>query len=364
MKRVFLFSVGLPMLITIVFLLVVRAAENRPPFVSNIYAQQRPGTKLVDIIYDVDDPDGDRLTITVAVSDDGGSTFKVPAWTLTGDVGNGISPGKGKKIVWNAGADLPNNVYSTNFRLKIIANDGQVGGTTIIGNDGALMMLIPAGEFEMGDSFNEGGAGERPVHLVYLDAFYIDVNEVTNAQYKKFMLATGHPAPLYWADPKFNAPDQPVVGVSWEDAQAYCKWAGKRLPTEAEWEKAARGGLLGNRYPWGNDISGDNANYEGTGGKDIWDRPAPVGSFAPNGYGLYDMVGNAWEWCADWYDSGYYAKSPKQNPKGPDSGGWRVLRGGSWTFNTSYLRCAYRSGDYAGPSTTHDFVGFRCSQDL
>ncbi len=230
---------------------------------------------------------------------------------------------------------------------------------TITGDDGAPMVLIPAGEFQMGDAFNEGRDYELPVHTVYVDAFYMDVYEVTNARYHKFMDETGHEAPGYWDDPDFNAPDQPVVGVSWHDATAYAEWAGKRLPTEAEWEKAARGGLIGKRYPWGDEITHDDANYRGTGGKDIWaEQTAPVGSFAPNGYGLYDMAGNVWEWCADWYDGNYYSISPERNPMGPGSGTYRVLRGGSWRSTPDTLRAAFRTNN--DPTATDSHLGFRC----
>jgi formylglycine-generating enzyme required for sulfatase activity len=165
--------------------------------------------------------------------------------------------------------------------------------------DGATMHLIPAGEFEMGDHFNEGADNELPVHTVYVDAFYMDVHEITDAMYRKFLDATGYRAPLFWDDADFNQPSQPVVGVSWSVAMDYAQWAGKRLPTEAEWEKAARGGLVGKRYPWGDTLTDDDANYFGTAGRDRWARSSPVGSFPPNGYGLHDMAGNIWEWCLD-----------------------------------------------------------------
>jgi len=227
--------------------------------------------------------------------------------------------------------------------------------------DGAIMMFIPAGEFQMGSSESEGDNDEHPQHIVFLDAFYIDRYEVTNAQYKQFLDATGRKAPNYWDDPKYNAPNQPVVGVTWDDANAYAEWTSARLPTEAEWEKSAKGGLVGKKYPWGDDITHDNANYYGTGGKDIWDGPAPVGSFEPNGYGLYDMAGNVWEWCKDWYGSNYYVNSPKSNPTGPSAESDKVLRGSSWYDHGNYdLRIADRNFD--NPSYYDEAVGFRCAQ--
>ncbi|MBI1924628.1 SUMF1/EgtB/PvdO family nonheme iron enzyme [Candidatus Poribacteria bacterium] len=244
---------------------------------------------------------------------------------------------------------------------------------TITGVDGAKMVLIPAGTFQMGSV--DGGSGEKPVHAVTLDAFYIDKYEVTNAQYKKFMDATGHPAPGYWNDSNYNAPNQPVVGVTWYDAMAYAQWAGKRLPTEAEWEYAARGGLAGKKYPWGDEAPNAGgtyrANYDpGNYTEDGYRYTAPVGKYSPNGYGLYDMAGNVWEWCMDEYDSGFYATSEKNNPV---AGGIislvnndftnvktsRVLRGGSWYFGPDLLRVAFRYR--AGPTYRDSEVGFRCA---
>ena len=228
-----------------------------------------------------------------------------------------------------------------------------------IGKDERTMVQIPAGEFQMGS--NDGYNNEKPVHTVYLNAFYIDRYEVTNAQYKKFMDAKGYKAPT-WNYSNFNAPNQPVVGVSWNDAIAYAEWADERLPTEAEWEKSARGGLVGKKYPWGDNLTHNDANYWGTSGKDKWKYASPVGSFAPNGYGLYDMAGNVWEWCADWYNESYYTNSPRQNPTGPSSGESRVARGGSWFNDDDYLlRVAYRG--YLGPTLVNEgTTGFRCVQ--
>ena len=251
----------------------------------------------------------------------------------------------------------------------------------------AEMALIPAGEFKMGDNFNEGHSDERPVHTVYLNVFCIDKYEVTNVQYAEFLNAyringksnvdaAGHQ--LFDIDgdifespkiekagniykPKAGYENHPVVEVSWYGAAAYAQFYGKRLPTEAEWEKAARGGLVGKRYPWGDDITHDDANYDGTGGRDKWDGTSPVGSFPPNGYGLYDMAGNIWEWCADWYDFNYYSESPVDNPQGPESGKWRVFRGGHWNDDPYNLRCANRE---FLPAIVGSHFGFRCSQDL
>ena len=252
------------------------------------------------------------------------------------------------------------------------------------------MVLIPAGTFQMGST--TGDVDEVPVHTVELDVFYIDQHEVTNAEYQAFVAATGHSAPrgigytaVYellkndyepWNDPGFNHPDQPVTTVTWFDATAYCEWVGKRLPTEAEWEKAARGGLEGARYPWGNtEPDNTSANFADSQTEFEWRSPdvndgflftAPVGTFPPNGYGLFDMAGNVWEWCADWYSPTYYsdvqgAESPPRNPTGPDTGERRVLRGGTWYRAVHTIRNAERVSDF--PSNSLNVVGFRCAMD-
>ena len=240
-------------------------------------------------------------------------------------------------------------------------------------SDGDLteMVLIPAGEFQMGS--NDGENSEKPVHTVYLDAFYIDKYEVTNAQYRLFVQDTNYGEPegcgyingrlqshfRPWADKSFNGEHQPVVCVSWADARVYCEWAGKRLPTEAEWEKAARGGFMGKRYPWGDEITHDKANFPGIEGADKWEGPAPVNSFEPNGYGLYNIAGNVWEWCDDWYDENYYSISPENNPRGPKSGIYRVLRGGSWSSSFNFLLRVSLRNYTNQPLGTYN-VGFRC----
>ena len=179
--------------------------------------------------------------------------------------------------------------------------------------DGATMVLIPAGTFQMGSTI--GDSDEQPVHTVSLNAFYMDIYEVTNARYQRFVESTGYPQPPLSHNPRFNAPDTPVVRMSWRDAVAYAAWANKRLPTEAEWEYAARGGLVGKRYPNGDIITYTDANLAGVGGTDKWKWTAPVGSFPPNGYNLYDMAGNVWEWCFDEYNGEFYSLSTENNPR-------------------------------------------------
>jgi iron(II)-dependent oxidoreductase len=247
------------------------------------------------------------------------------------------------------------------------------------------MVLIPAGVFGMGTDPMEisdlaqwakrysGDAkvswfkDEIPDHKVHLDAFYIDVYEVTNAQYRQFMDETGHRAPHYWGDPKVNKPKQPVVGVSWHDAKAYCEWAGKRLPTEAEWEKAARGGRALEYYQDKWYVPHDDAKYHSSGGKDVWDRNDTVGGYGPNKYGIYDMGWNIREWCRDWYKENYYSVSPRLNPRGPVSGTYRVLRDSFlrddvWAGRPPELRITRR--DSWKPDDKGIHTGFRCAQDV
>ena len=224
--------------------------------------------------------------------------------------------------------------------------------------DGSEMVLIPAGTFEMGDHL-DNMVNALPVHTVTLDEFYMDSTEVTNAQYAVFLKQTGHRSrspSSYWTDPFYNRPNRPVVGVDWNDATAYAEWVGKRLPTEAEWEYAARGGLKGKRYVWGDETTKNYALYD----YPAVGRPEVVGSYPANGYGLYDMAGNVYEWCADWYDENYYDSSPVNNPLGPDSSPQRsrVLRGGSWLTMTRGLRVAYRNSP--NPDIGRYVDGFRC----
>ena len=217
------------------------------------------------------------------------------------------------------------------------------------------MLLVPAGEFVMGEGSD--------AHQVYLDAFYISRYPVTNAEYKKFVDATHHPPPAHWQNGKIppGKENHPVVNVSWNDAVAYAQWAGARLPTEAEWEKAASWDDIKKEkrvYPWGKDFDASKCNTFESGIGDT----TPVGKYSPQGdsfYGVADMAGNVWEWCADWYDENYYKNSPKENPKGPASGTERVLRGGSWSYRQGSARCARRFYDHPDLSFHLDLFGFR-----
>ena len=242
------------------------------------------------------------------------------------------------------------------------------------------MVMIPAGEFQMGSDDSDAFDDEKPVHTVYTDAFYMDKYEVTNAQYKKFLDANPEWRKHRLSD-KYHDGDylknwngnnyphdkghHPVAYVSWYAAMAYAKWAGKRLPTEAEWEKAARGKLTGQKYPWGNSIDSSKANYASG-------ATTPVGNYASNGYGLHDMAGNVWEWCLDEYDEDFYYISQRQNPlSGAVSVEWilnnfldvesrRILRGSPG--HTEYVRAAYR-GKY-NPTDTYLLIGFRCVKSV
>jgi hypothetical protein len=230
------------------------------------------------------------------------------------------------------------------------------------------MTPIPAGCFLMGDAFAEGWPDELPVHNVCISAFEMDIHEITNAEYAECVAAVGCTAPsssssysrgTYYGNPTYN--DYPVIWMQWSQVDEYCTWAGKRLATEAEWEYAARGGLDGKSYPWGDTISSTDANF----GFNTADTDtSPVESYDENGYGLFDMAGNVWEWVADWYKEDYYSDSPTDDPTGPASGAVHVRRGGSFDHSTFGLRVANRLGSYLGLGPVSEFAGFggRCAQ--
>ena len=246
---------------------------------------------------------------------------------------------------------------------------------------------IPGGDFLMGASDAE--EDERPVHRVYVSEFFVGRFPVTHDEYARFVRATGHPvpairglpliaaagrdalfkemaAPYVWEknEPPVGHGSHPIVLVQYDDALAYCRWLSDslgravRLPTEAEWEKAARGGVEGHRYPWGDDIDPARCNFLADPSVKRQRGTRPTGTFPPNPYGLYDMSGNVWEWVADWYGAEYYGNGDQRDPRGPSSGTMRIVRGGSWVNNdVSMLRCAYR---HKVPPDTYAYsVGFR-----
>jgi formylglycine-generating enzyme required for sulfatase activity len=370
------------------------------PVVSNVQASQRAGTKLVDISYGVSDTSGHAQTIQVYVSGDGGMTYRIPAVTVSGHVGSGVTPGTGKHIVWDAGKDW-NGQYVQNAKVRIVANDG----TTPIAP--LNMVYISAGQFQMGDSLAELGDEAKPVHMVQVEGFFMDRYEVDRDLWTDVRTwAAGRGYGMNGGSSR--AAGHPVVAVNWYDAVKWCnarsekegltpvyytstsqtevyrsgnvgltaacvKWSanGYRLPTEAEWEKAARGAILGARYPWGDTVNASMANYSGSGDPFEGGSPAttpcgyyngsqtPAGVDMANGYGLYDMAGNAWEWCWDWWGSGYYAlPEANDNPKGPASGSYRVTRGGAYNYESSLMRCANRY--YNDPGIVRNDFGFRC----
>jgi formylglycine-generating enzyme required for sulfatase activity len=237
-----------------------------------------------------------------------------------------------------------------------VTPEGELGSTWKRQKDGMVMVYVPKGVFAMGS--DTGEADEAPAHEVYLDAFWIDQTEVTNAMYAQF-------SPT-------RSDKRPVQGISWEQASAYCAWVGSRLPTEAEWEKAARG-TDGRTYPWGEqNPSGELVNFadiksKGLSWADInvndgYENVAPVGSYPAGAsiYGALDMAGNLTEWVNDWYDEKYYSAAPSENPPGAADSMFRVVRGGSWYGNAASIRATERS--WYIPEGGTDYVGFRCAQ--
>jgi len=450
-------------LVSVALLLATLASSalaNSAPVVSNVTSAQRnDGSKVVDIRYNLADADGNACTVTVQASNNAGSTWTVPITSLSGAVGSGITPGLNKLITWNCATDLP-GAFGSQYKIRVIADDGY--NPTPPG-----MVLIPAGSFNMGDTFSEGGTDERPVHSVYMSAFYMDRYEVTNQQYADALnwawalgnvitvtsgvvykynsgtsipycsttsAPTGNPhygqySRITWNGSTFGVvsgkANHPIEFVSWYGSAAYSNWRsgmqgrapcydtstwacnfaanGYRLPTEAEWEKAARGGTPGHRFPWSDQDTIQHARcnyrssltiiytydtsptsgYHPVWGVGSWTYTSPVGFFTgalqqkmdwnwpgvatsyqtangANGYGLHDMTGNVWEWCNDWYQSNYYSSSLGTNPRGPTSGTSRVLRGGYRNgANAYYCRVAYRYSNI--PDTRYELSGFRCA---
>jgi formylglycine-generating enzyme required for sulfatase activity len=364
--------------------------------VSNIRPVQRVGSKMGDIDYDVTGTTS-PVDVALQISADGGSTWTVPATTLTGAIGSNVTPGTNLRITWNSGADW-NQQLSSQMKFRLSVTEAAVVPTGFA--------LIPAGSFTMGDALDGGG----DAHTVTVSSFYMAKNLVTKADWdtvRTWAVSNGY---TDLATGSGKADNHPVQTISWYQMVKYCnarsqkegltpvyytndaqttvyktgdvgvtnaqvKWTanGYRLPTEAEWEKAARGGLSGKRFPWGDTISQTQANFNNVGGESYqtgvtgfnatyatggYPYTSPVGSFAANGYGLNDMAGNVWQWCWDWY--GTYDTGSPTDPRGSSSGSSRVFRGGSWYDRAYYCRVAYRGGN--DPSSSDGNVGFRVAR--
>jgi len=373
-----------------------------PVTVANVTASQQPGQPLVDIAYALLNPSGGLHTVAIDVSTNSGATYVVGSTNCSGAVGAGVTTGTLKQVVWFAAGDFPLTI-TTHARVRVTATETP------------SMALIPAGAFVMGNCMDasEGWSGELPVHAVMVSAFYMDKYEVTSQQWfavRNWAMANGY---TFGAGSGKGA-NHPAQSMNWYDCVKWCnarsqkegltpcyytdayqtglyrmsnlnisnacvKWSanGYRLPTEAEWEKAARGGAAGMRFPWSDvqTISRAQANYYGDTNSCAYDlgpngyNPAfmpggypytsPVGYFAANGYGLYDMAGNVSEWCWDWYAGSWYSNgsATQTDTSGPAAGSYRVVRGGYWGDYTGSCRVAGRYG--ITPDNTDHFIGFR-----
>lgn len=370
-----------------------RSPKTAEPVVTNVIGTQRQGTKLVDISYDLTSVIP-TVKVTLEVSQDGGLTYNVPATSITGAIGNGVTVGAGKTIVWNAGVDWDGN-FSNQLRFRLVADDLQIPGFS----------LIPAGVFTMGRTSGDTDIFTPPIN-VSVSQFYMSKYEVTKAEWDEVRTWGANNGYTDLVSGGGKASNHPVHTISWFDMVKWCNarsqkegltpcytvsgavmktgttapdvnWAanGYRLPTEAEWEKAARGGVNGKRFPWGTDtISHEDANFNnswtetyktGTTGyhptylTGAMPYTSPVGSFAANGYSLHDMAGNVWEWCWDWYGSSAYVNGAT-DPRGAASGSYRVFRGGNWGSGADGCRSALRYG--TSPSTSDNGGGCRVAR--
>lgn len=359
-------------------------AQNQAPVVTNVSANQVAGTGFVRITYDVADADGDSVNVWIIGASNSGGSFDLTPRTITGDVNKKVFPGPGKVIMWNAAMDYPGRYFPTVI-VRVVATDGL--------GPGGEMVYIPGGTFTMGNTYQSGIATP---HVVQLSPYYIDKYEVTVAEYQQFIDAGGYNEPAFWSNagwswrggrygPDFwgnssshlssGFPSFPVHGVSYYEAEAYAAFVGKRLPTEAQWEFAARG-TDGRIYPWGDNMDSTRANYNGS--MDPYEGidaayTTPVGFFdggvhgvppfqttdSPSPFGAYDMGGNVSEWVRDWYAP--FGTAFMMDPQGPTSGQHRIYRGGSWGHQGVELRGDYRV--YRLPTQSTNLIGFRLAKN-
>ena len=312
------------------FTLILLAGSLTAQNISNVQVRQE-GLEII-ITYDMVGILQGEEEIMLGISTDGGQNYK-PVSNADGDIGKHVKPGRNKEIYFL----VEDALGGRNAKFKVYANVKPPPG----------MVYVAGGTFQMGSNKE---SDEKPIHTVTVSSFYMDKTEVTQREYRKVM--GKNPS-------RFSGCDEcPVESVSWHDANEYAKKVGKRLPTEAEWEYAARGGVEANgRSPQteyaGSKYINDVGWYDGNSGR----KTHPVGQKQPNALGLYDMTGNVWEWCSDWYDSGYYSISPITDPEGPNSGPYPVLRGGSLLNNDNYCRVANRFR--GNPDFRYDDSGFR-----
>ncbi len=380
---------GLIRVVSFLSIFSMAVLSDAAPSLSNLTVAQRPGSRLVDLTYNLSAPGLSSVTIKLEISSDGGATWNVPAVTAVGSVGKNVVPGNDKAIVWDAATDWPGQI-NEQMQFRLTVDEG--------------FALIPGGTFTMGRTSGDTDTNSPPVS-VYVSPFYMAKYEVTKTlwdEVRNWGLANGytdlpnasakgaeHPvhsiswyAVLKWCNARSqkegHTPCYALFGSTYKTGDSdtvTCYWnaSGYRLPTEAEWEKAARGGVSGQRFPWGDTITHSRANYSSDASK-TYDLSttrgyhpsfvtgsspytAPVGSFAANGYGLHDMVGNVWDYCWDWYSESYYVNDAS-DPRGPASGIYRVGRGGGWGYDAGYCRTSDRV--YGTPSISNDDnLGFR-----